>query len=156
MQATSTDKLREAQNHYYWTIRHTKQACWETFLIGPSNIGEQPSPQDTTWCWQMLGFTKPSSATTIPTLHGPQKQVVSSITEKKALIHKVMFPLTLREDQETDIAQGTWHTQIDEERVKQALFHQMVQKAPEINKLNFQALQLLWEWDSPWIVTLAW
>ena len=155
MQATSTEELREARNHYYRTIRRTKRACWETFLIGPSNIGERPGPQDTTRCWQALGFTKPSSATTTPTLHGPQEQVASSITEKEALIREVMFPPTPGEGQETDVAHGTWHTQVDEERVKQALFHQAVQKAPGIDKLNFRALRLLWEWDSPRIVALA-
>jgi hypothetical protein len=44
---------------------------------------------------------------------------------------------------------GTLHAQIDEETVKQALFHQAVQKAPGIDKLNFRALRLLWEWDKP-------
>lgn len=78
-----------------------------------------------------------------------------STAEKEALIREVMFPPTPGEGQETDIAQGTWHTQIDEERVKQALFHQAVQKAPGIDKLNFRALRLLWEWDSPRIVALA-
>ena len=44
---------------------------------------------------------------------------------------------------------------MDEEIVKRALFHQAVQKAPEIAQLNFQVLRLLWEWDSPRIVALA-
>ena len=42
-----------------------------------------------------------------------------------------------------------------EEIVKHALFHQAVQKAPGIDRLNFRALRLLWEWDIPRIVALA-
>ena len=155
MQATPTAELQEVQNHYYQTIRRSKRACWETFLTGPSNIGEQLNPQDTARCWRALGFTKPSPATTTPTLHGPREQVACSTAEKEALIREVMFPPTPGEGQETDTAQGTWHTRIDEEMVKQSLFHQAVQKAPGIEKLNFRALRLLWGWDSPQIVALA-
>lgn len=102
MQATPTEELREARNHYYRTIRRTKRACWEAFLVGPSSIGERHRPQDTARCWQALGFTKPSSATTIPTLHGPHEQVASSIAEKEALIREVMFlPLQERAKERT-------------------------------------------------------
>jgi hypothetical protein len=41
---------------------------------------------------------------------------------------------------------------VDEELVREALFHQAVQKAPGIDRLKFQALR---EWDSPRIVALA-
>jgi ribonuclease HI len=47
------------------------------------------------------------------------------------------------------------HQTVDEERVRQALFGQSVKKAPGIDKLNFQALRLLWKWDAARIVALA-
>ncbi|ODM14581.1 hypothetical protein SI65_09926 [Aspergillus cristatus] len=93
-----------------------------------------------------------------PTLcgpRGPQGQLASSIDEKETLIRETAFPQAPGDSQEVEIPQGSWHSQVDEEIVKHALFHQAVQKAPGIDQLNFQALRLLWEWDSPRIVALA-
>ncbi|ODM14511.1 hypothetical protein SI65_10133 [Aspergillus cristatus] len=92
---------------------------------------------------------------TTPTLHGPQGQLASSIDEKEALIRETAFPQTPGDSQEVEIPQGSWHGQVDEGIVKHALFHQAVQKAPGIDQLNFRALRLLWEWDSPRIVALT-
>ena len=90
-----------------------------------------------------------------PTLHGPQGQLVSSIDEKETLTWEPAFPQAPGDSQEVDIPQRSWHGQVDEEIVKHALFHQAVQKAPGIDQLNFRALRLLWDWDSPRIVALA-
>ena len=98
---------------------------------------------------------KPRTATTTPTLHGPQGQLASSIDEKKTLIQETAFPQAPGDNQEVVIPQGSWHSQVNEELVRQALFYQAVQKAPGIDQLNFQALRLLWEWDSLRIVALA-
>ncbi|ODM21122.1 hypothetical protein SI65_04175 [Aspergillus cristatus] len=92
---------------------------------------------------------------TTPTLRGPQGQLASSIDEKETLIHETAFPQAPGDSQEVEIPQGSWHSQVDEEIVKHALFYQAVQKAPGIDQLNFRALWLLWEWDSPRIVALA-
>ena len=43
----------------------------------------------------------------------------------------------------------SWYSQVNEEIVKRALFHQAVQKAPGIDQQKFRALQLLWEWEAP-------
>ena len=102
-----------------------------------------------------LKYTKPRIATTTPTLHGTQGEPASSIDKKETLVRETTFPQAPGDNQEVEIPQGSWHSQIVEELVRQALFHQAVQKAPGIDQLNFQALQLLWEWDSPRIVALA-
>jgi len=47
------------------------------------------------------------------------------------------------------------HDQVNEEIVKHALLHQAVQKAPGIDRLDFRALRLLWDWDSPRIIALV-
>lgn len=102
-----------------------------------------------------LKYTKPRIATTTPTLHGTQGQLASSIDKKETLVRETTFPQAPGDNQEVEIPQGSWHSQIVEELVRQALFHQAVQKAPGIDRLNFQAFRLLWEWDSPRIVALA-
>src|SRR5699024_8952302 len=83
-QAISTQELKDARNSYYRTIRRTKRACWEAFLGGPADWGEQLGTDDTARCWQALGYTKPKSTTVTPTLHGPQGQLATTISEKEA------------------------------------------------------------------------
>jgi hypothetical protein len=92
---------------------------------------------------------------TTPTLRGPQGELATSISEKEALIREIAFPPAPRDSEATEISQGNWHTQVNEATVRRALFHQAIQKAPGIDRLNFRALRLLWEWDSPRIVALA-
>ena len=151
-QEISTTELREVRNNYYQAIRRAKRTCWETFLEGTTT---HPGSVDTVRCWQALKYTKPRTATTTPTLHGPQGQLASSLEEKEALIRETAFPQVPGDSQEAEISQGSWHSQVDEGIVRHALFYQAVQKAPGIDRLNFRALRLLWEWDSPRIVALA-
>ncbi|KAI9041051.1 uncharacterized protein KD926_007468 [Aspergillus affinis] len=105
--------------------------------------------------WQALHYTKPRTTTITPTLHGPQGQVASSIDEKEALVREIAFPRAPGVSEVPEVSQGSWHNQVDEKMVRHALFHQSVQKAPGIDRLNFRALRLLWDWDSSRIVTLA-
>jgi len=100
---------------------------------------------DTARCCQALKYTKPRTAETTPTLHGPQGQLASSIEEKEALIQETAFAQAPGDSQEVETPQGSRHGQMDEGIVKHALFHQTVQKAPGIDRLNFRALQLQWE-----------
>ena len=129
-QEISTTELREVRNSYYRAIRRAKRICWESFLEGAT---DQQGKGNTARCWQALDYTKPRVATTTPTLHGPQGQLASSIVEKEALIRETAFPQVPGVDQEVEIPQGSWHSQVDEEIVRQTLFHQAVQKAPGID-----------------------
>ncbi|ODM15132.1 hypothetical protein SI65_09371 [Aspergillus cristatus] len=151
-QEISITELREVQNNYYQAIQQAKCTCWETFLEGAT---DQPGLGDTTRCWRALDYTKPKAMATTPMLRGPQGQLASSINEKETLIRETAFPQAPGDRQEVEIPQGSWHGQVDEEIVKHALFHQAVQKAPGVDQLNFRALRLLWEWDSPRIIALA-
>ena len=151
-QEIPTTELREIRNNYYRAIRQAKRTCWETFLEGTA---DRPGLGNTARCWRALDYTKPRTMATTPTLRGPQGQLASSIDEKEALIRETAFPQAPGDSREVEIPQGSWHGQVDEEMVKGALFHQAVQKAPGIDRLNFRALRLLWEWDSSRIVALA-
>ena len=135
-------------------IRRAKCTCWEIFLEGAT---DHPGPGGTARCWQALKYTKFRTTTTSPTLHGPQGQLTSSSEEEEALIREIASPQTpeINQEGEADTSPGSWHGHINEGIVKHALFHQAVQKAPGIDRLSFWALRLLWEWDSPRIITLA-
>ncbi|KAL1979252.1 hypothetical protein VTN96DRAFT_6404 [Rasamsonia emersonii] len=146
---------REARNTYYRAIRRAKWECWEAFLIGPMETRDRLGPEDATRCWQALRYTTSKAASTTPTLRGPQGQVATTITEKEALIREVAFPPAPGGSPQEDLPRGKMHTQVKEETVRRALFSQATQKAPGIDRLNFQALRLLWSWDSPRIVALA-
>ena len=154
-QKISTASLTEARNSYYRTIRHSKRTCWEAFLAGPTDTADQPNAENAARCWLALGFTKSKGMATTPTLRGPGGELATSINEKEALIRETAFPPAPGDNDAIEIPHGTWHTQIDEDTVKKALFHQAVQKAPGIDRLNFRALRLLWEWDNVRIVALA-
>ena len=155
VQIISTNELREARNSYYRTIRRSKRACWEAFLRGPTELPDLTSAEDTARCWLALGFTKPKSTATTPTLRGPQGQLATSVNEKEALIREIAFPPAPGDTQAIEVPYGNWHRQVTEDTVRRALFHQAVQKASGIDRLNFRALRLLWEWDSLRIVSLA-
>jgi ribonuclease HI len=155
-QEIPTDSYHETRNNYYRTIRRAKRACWEAFLGGgPTDLLGQPDAEDTARCWLALSLTKSKTTATTPTLRGPQGQTASTISEKEALIRETAFPPAPGDNRAVDVPEGSWYTEVDEGTVKRALFHQSVQKAPGIDRLNFRALRLLWEWDSPRIVALA-
>lgn len=53
-----------------------------------------------------LGYTNPRAATTTPTLHGPQGQLVRSIDEKETLIRETAFPQAPGDSQDVEIPQA--------------------------------------------------
>jgi ribonuclease HI len=149
---------REARNTLYRTIRKAKRECWETFLGGSDQTKDSLSPEDTARCWQALRYTGPKSKAmgATPTLIGPEGQVAITLAEKETLIREIAFPLSSNSDADTEtIPQGKMHTEIKVEMVQRALFSQAIQKAPGVDRINFRALRLLWDWDSPRIIALA-
>jgi Reverse transcriptase (RNA-dependent DNA polymerase) len=66
----------------------------------------------------------------------------------------VLFPSTLEVALEPT-QPGTMHQSVNIALVRRALFSQSVRKAPGVDKLNFRALRLLWQWDPERIVALA-
>jgi hypothetical protein len=153
---TTTDlqEARNDRNDSNRTVRRAKRTCWETFLAGPTYIPDHPR-EETARCWQALRLTKPKAVAITPTLNRPQREIAVSISEKEALVRETAFPPAPGNRETVEVLPGTWHKCVDETTVRRALFHQAVQKAPGIDRLNFRAVRLVWDWDSPRIVALA-
>ncbi|ODM21086.1 hypothetical protein SI65_04139 [Aspergillus cristatus] len=153
---------RTARQTYYKAIRQAKRECWEAFLQGSQEPGHHPpgtppTPDEAARCWLALKYTKPQDQGTTPTLYRAQgnTQAATTFQEKETLIREAAFPQAPRDRPVQCPPLGNAHTEATESAVKQALFSQATQKAPGVDQLNFQALRLLWKWDSQRIVTLA-
>jgi hypothetical protein len=121
------------------------------FLGGSDQTKDSLSPEDTARCWQALRYTGPKSKAmgATPTLIGPEGQVAITLAEKETLIREIAFPLSSNSDADTEtIPQGKMHTEIKVEMVQRALFSQAIQKAPGVDRINFRALRLLWDWEA--------
>ncbi|ODM14957.1 hypothetical protein SI65_09709 [Aspergillus cristatus] len=153
---------RTARQTYYKAIRQAKRECWEAFLQGSQEPGHHPpgtppTPDEAARCWLALKYTEPQDQGTTPTLYRAQgnTQAATTFQEKETLIREAAFPQAPRDRPVQCPPLGNAHTEATESAVKQALFSQATQKAPGVDQLNFQALRLLWKWDSQRIVTLA-
>ena len=153
-QRVTTTGLHEVRNSYYRTIRTAKRTCWENFLAGTTDGPGHPR-EETALCWQALRLTNAKGLAITPTLQGPHGETAVITDEKEALVREVAFPPAPGDRESVRVQPGLWHKCVDEEKVKKALFHQAVQKAPGIDRLTFRALRLMWEWDHPRIVALA-
>ncbi|ODM16959.1 hypothetical protein SI65_07357 [Aspergillus cristatus] len=153
---------RTARQTYYKAIRQAKRECWEAFLQGSQEPGHHPpgtppTPDEAARCWLALKYTKPQDQGTTPTLYRAQgdTQAATTFQEKETLIREAAFPQAPKDRPVQCPPLGNAHTEATESAVQQALFSQATQKAPGVDQLNFQALRLLWKWDSQRIVTLA-
>lgn len=153
------EALRESRNHFYKVIRQAKRECWERYLTGPETEGttgkDQFSPEESKRCWGALRYTTPRTSGTTPVLRGPQGQLATTLIEKEAMIRATAFPDAPDGGLGQPIPQGIMHQSITEQRVHQALFSQAVQKAPGGDRINFQALRLVWRWDAGRITALT-
>jgi hypothetical protein len=149
--------LREARNHFYRTVRRAKRECWQDFLVGPGGMETKtrPSLEDSARCWAALRYTTLRANEATPVLKGPQGQIATTIEEKEVLIQEVLFPPAPEGGPDRLIQLGAMHQSVDEALVRQALFSQSIKKAPGVDKLNFRAIRLLWEWESTRIVALV-
>lgn len=80
------DKLKQARNSYYRTIRKAKRFCWQKFLKGEEQQNH---------CWTVLRYTKPLQFKTTPALKDPEGNNATSMKAKEALVHKSAFPAKL-------------------------------------------------------------
>jgi len=82
--------------------------------------------------------------------------VAESWEEKAKLIKEEAFPKPLkgvrRKAQEE---RGEMWKKITDEDIREALFNQLVQKAPGPDRLGFKAIRLLWDWDSQRIIEVV-
>jgi len=106
--------------------------------------------------WQGLRCTKPGGQQTTKALRSRTGAVVEPWEEKAELIKEEAFPKPLkgvgRKAQEEG---GEMWKKITDEDIREALFSQSVQKAPGPDRLGFQAIRLLWEWDSQRIINIV-
>jgi hypothetical protein len=72
------------------------------------------------------------------------------------LIKEEAFPKPLKgvERKAQEKGGGTWKIITDED-IREALFDQSVKKTPGLDRLGFNAIQLLWDWDSRRIITIV-
>ena len=122
------------------------------FLINNSSDSD-----DTAQCWQVLWYagSRAKATKTISTLKKSDEKTATIFSKKETLIREIIFSLFFTEANLETATPGAMHREIGKEAVQKALFNQDVKKAPGVDKLNFRALRLLWDWDSGRIVALA-
>ncbi|KAI9041358.1 reverse transcriptase [Aspergillus affinis] len=114
-------EYKAARNIYYSAIRKAKRKYWEEFLVGPQN--EETDPRESERCWQALRYTNTSGASITPALKGPEGRAAVTIDEKEALVRETAFPPAPEGEDPERLPPWTWHTQIDEAKIKHALFY---------------------------------
>jgi len=90
------------------------------------------------------------SQQTTKTLRSRDGVVAESWEDKGELIKAEAFlkPLKGVERKAKEVGRGMWK-KITDEDIRLALFDQSVKKAPGPDRLGFEAMRLLWEWDAP-------
>lgn len=105
-------------------------------------------------CWTALKYTKPLQFKTTPALRDSEGHIASSMKAKEALVCKSAFPKPpTSHSQEPTMRTGTAYFEIKEEKIAFALLSQSATKAPGPDKINFQIIRMLWEWDKEQIAS---
>ena len=90
------EKVKQARNTFYHTVRRVKRECWQKFLLGEKELnGGDPAkkhPEDKNWCWKALKYIKPRTNCTTPALKDPDNQVAITMQDKEALVRAHAFP----------------------------------------------------------------
>ena len=95
--------------------------------------------------WTAFKYTKLLQFQTTPALRDSDGNTAVSMKAKEALVRKSSFPKLLTNFIELlVISCGLAPTKIIEKVVAQALVTQAATKAPGLNKINFQVLQMIW------------
>ena len=152
--------MKKARNLFYRTVRKAKRECWQKFLLGEEELQEGDlvniHREDKNRCWKALKYTKPRTNCTTPALQGPNGEVAITMQAKEALVRAHAFPKAPAfQGNEYQPRQGSAHLSVSEETVGRALLCQSIKKSPGPNMHNFQALRLIWIWDSARITSLV-
>ena len=111
---------------------------------------------DKNHCWTALKYSKSLQFRTILALKDGDGDMAVSMKAKKALVQKSAFsklPTNLIEPPVMFF--GSAHMKINEKVVGQALLTQAATKAPSLDKINFQILQIIWCWDKVRITSMV-
>lgn len=150
-------EFRQARNLYYRTIRNAKRLSWQNFLQGKEEKSQQQNQTlDQNRCWTAFKYTKPRQLKTTPALKDPEGNVAISMKAKEALVRRSAFPKppkSLRP--EPVVLPGIAHKGVTEVKVANALMFQSATKAPGPDKINFQILRMIWDWDKVRITNLV-
>src|SRR5271154_29236 len=142
-----------ARNSYYTTIRRAKRECWQNFLQGITE--DENQALDSQRCWTALRYTSPKALSTTPAVKGENDEIATTLEEKEALFLASQFPKAKNSDiPEPIIPQNGGIELVTDQLIQQALFSQSTKKAPGIDRLNFKAVRLLWEWDQSRLLAL--
>ena len=139
------EKLKQAQNTFYCTVRKAKIECWQNFFEGiePSNPTQIRS-EDINRCWIALKYTKPKSNSTTPALVEPNQEIAIIMQDKEALVRQHAFPLLpVFYRTEYKPQKRMAHISVTKESVSKALLYQSIKKAPGPNMHNFRILRML-------------
>ena len=111
---------------------------------------------DKNYCWTALKYTKPLQFRTTPTLKDSERNTAVSIKAKEALVRRSVFPKPPPSLLDSlVISSGLAHTKVTEQIVAQALTTQAATKAPGLDKINFQILQMVWSWEKAQITSMV-
>ena len=95
-------------------------------------------------CWIAFKYTKPLQFRTTPALKDIEGHIAVSMKAKEALVHKSAFPKPPTNLAERpSLFSGIAHMKVTEKAVSQALMTQAAIKAPGLDKINFQILQMI-------------
>ena len=107
-------------------------------------------------CYILPPFTKPLQFKTTPALRDPDKNVATSMKEKEALVRRSAFPKPSQSHEpEPLFLPGIAYMSIIETKIGNALMSQSAIKAPGPDKINFQVLRMIWDWDKKRIASMV-
>ena len=101
-------------------------------------------------------YIKPLQFRTTTAFWDSDGNTAVSMKAKEALVRKSAFPKPPTNLLELPVTSfGLAHTKITKEVVAQALMTQAATKAPGPDKINFQILQMIWDWDKIRITSIV-
>jgi ribonuclease HI len=143
---TNHASVKEARKVMKSAINGSKKDSWNTFVQEAE--GEQ--------VWKALKYTRGSNSLTVKPLRKQDGNLATSWEDKAEQIKRVGFPKPLQGIQKKAKSEGgNTFESIGEDEVKAAVFSQSTRKAPGPDKIGFQAIRLLWNWDKERVVRLV-
>ena len=107
-------------------------------------------------CWTTLKYTKPLQFKTTPVLRDSDGNIATSMKGKEVLVCKSVFPKPPSSlTPEPCVIAGMAHKELTEEKISYTLMSQFAKKAPGPDKINFQILRMIWEWDKMQITSMV-
>jgi hypothetical protein len=105
--------------------------------------------------WGAVNFAIPWTGMTVEALTDRDGKQENMIAVKEEMARQEFFPPN-EYDQYFELPPARQaHQSVTEQAVERALFSQSVFKDPDLDKLSFGAIRLLWKWDKERIVEIV-